>query len=98
MIQYNINIMKYNLREFVKLPSSWPPAREVGGVRAAVDDAISAGSGRSAGSAGSAPVFQKSPPVETKRYFSKKSRLPSRRNAICCFRTFKSEAPVETKR
>ena len=31
------------LREFVKLPSSWPPARVEGGVRAAVADTTSGG-------------------------------------------------------
>ena len=59
------------------------------GVRAAANDTISGRSG---------DVCQKSPPVETRRYFSKKSRLPSRRNATLCFRTFKSGAPVETGR
>ena len=42
-----------SLREFVQLPSSWPPAREEGGVRAAVHYVILPGS---AGSGGLAAV------------------------------------------
>ena len=38
------------LREFVQLPSSWPPARVDGGVRVAVHYVISAGSAGSGGS------------------------------------------------
>ena len=45
-----------NLREFIELPLSWPPARVGGGVGAAVHDTASAGSGGSAGSAGSGSV------------------------------------------
>ena len=45
-----------NLREFVQLPSSWPPAHVEGGVRATLHYVILAGSGGSGGLAGSGAV------------------------------------------